>query len=307
MQKGSALITALLITAIAAAVATAIAVHVRVVIRESQLAQNFTQTYRDLQGIQYWGINQITQNGQFSQQNHTVERYPQMMPTMTFHQTQLSGAITDTQALFNINSLNNPAAQAQFIRLLKAVAPDTSDNQVMAIAKAITAWLGISNADSVYLRAHPPYRAAHQMMANISELRLIDGISAKLYFTLLPYLIALPSADNQINIINAPIPILRSLGMNITAGQASTLAACRQQFTALNNLDELKQACITKPGLQIDPNINLITNSRYFIVKGYAQSSDQTMILYSLINRIAKQNEHAVYTSYLIAQSLNTP
>lgn len=39
---------------------------------------------------------------------------------------------------------------------------------------------------SAYLKNNPPYRAPHQNMASVSELRLVNGISVKLYLALLP-------------------------------------------------------------------------------------------------------------------------
>ena len=55
-QTGSALITAILITAIVAAIATIMAVRQRVDIRETQLTVNADKAYLDLQGVQEWAI-----------------------------------------------------------------------------------------------------------------------------------------------------------------------------------------------------------------------------------------------------------
>lgn len=306
-HKGSALIMALLITAIVAAVSTAIAVHLRMIIRESQLAYNFEQAYCDLQGVQYWGKAQVIQNAKLNNEKHTVENYPQSMPNALFHNAQLSGEIDDAQGLFNINALANPAAQTQFIRLLKAVDNTLSDAQAAQITKSISDWINTSNVDTIYLKNNPPYRAAHQSMVSVSELRLISGISPKLYLALLPYVTALPVSDNQINIITAPVPVLRSLGANMTVDQANNLALCRQQYSTLQTIDDLKQACITKPGLQLDPNINLVIASNYFLIKSYAQLSNQNLALFSLIKRnMTTQNNMLKYSANVIWQTLNT-
>ncbi len=307
IPKGSALITALLITAIVATVATAIAVHLRITIRETQLAHQFEQTYLDLQGVQYWGMNQVIQNAKLSQQNHSTELYPQTMPATIFQQTQLSGEIADAQALFNINALTNPTAQAQFTRLLKAIDNHISETQANQIAQAITRWLTPSNADSLYLQKNPPYRVSHQLMVSVSELRLVNGISATVYLALLPYITALPSSANEINIFTAPLPILQSLGINMSSAQANSLAACRQRFANTTGLSDIKQTCLLKAGLQIDPNINLILRSNYFLIKGMAELGGQNLILYTLIKRATLQKATTtVFTAKLISQSLNT-
>lgn len=307
MQKGSALIMALLITAIVAAVATAIAVHLRMVIRESQLVYNFEQAYYVLQGVQYWGKSQLIQNAKLNSEKHVVENYPQTMPNMVFHQVQLSGEIDDAQGLFNINTVAKAAGQAQFARLLKIVDNTLSNVQATQIAKATSDWINTSNVDSIYLNNKPPYRAAHSPMVSISELRLINGVSAKLYVALMPYITALPTSDNQINIMTAPIPVLQSLALTMTADQANNLATCRQQFSNLTSIDDLKQTCITKPGLQLDPNVNLVITSNYFLVKGNAALGDQNLTLYSLIKRnVVTQNNTVKYSANVIWQSLNS-
>jgi len=305
MQKGSALIMALLITAIVATVATAIAVHLRMSIHESQLAYNFEQAYDDLQGVQDWGMAQLIENGKLSAQKHTLESYPQNMPNALFHRAQLNGEIDDAQGLFNINALTNPAAQAQFVRLLKAVDANINNDQATQISKAITDWLNISNSDTIYLKNNPPYRAAHQNMVSVSELRLIDGVSAKLYLALLPYVTVLPIAGNQINIVTAPIPVLRSLGVNITQDQANNFVACRQQYLGAT-ADDLKQNCIAKPGLQFDPQVNIVTTSSYFLIKAFAKLGGQDLALYSLVKRSSDTSNNNTLVGSVVWQSLNT-
>ncbi|MCM5063369.1 general secretion pathway protein GspK, partial [Escherichia coli] len=60
----------------------------------------------------------------------------------------------------------------------------------------------------------PPYLAANQPMQDVSELRLIRGIDARLYRKLLPYVCVLPTSDLSVNVntlLDSQAPLLAAL------------------------------------------------------------------------------------------------
>jgi general secretion pathway protein K len=302
-NKGTALITALLITAIAAMLATTIAVRQRYSIRETSLLLNADQEYTEVQGAIDWAINQLMMGAD----SNKAELFPQNLAPINFNSANVSATLEDELALFNINSLVNPGMQAQFVRLLQAVVPTLSNSQAFSLAQAITNWISPSNADLLYLHLTPPYRASHIPMISISELRLVQGITPQIYTALLPYLTALPSNVNQININDAPMPILRSLADNMTLGQAQSIIDCRINAGGFNIIQNFQTHCINKLNLQLDPAINLVTSSSYFLNKAFIRLQDQQLIVYSLLQRVISiENDKNKTVVNIVWQSKNS-
>src|SRR3989338_2318325 len=123
-SRGSALISALLITAIVAAIATVMAISQRILIRETQLVLNSDRAYLDLQGVNDWAVVTLT-NDKALQNAQLPDSFPKIMPpTNNYQGAKIRGKIIDAQGLFNINSLQSPNNEAYFVYLLEAL-----DNQ----------------------------------------------------------------------------------------------------------------------------------------------------------------------------------
>ena len=274
-QTGSALITAILITAIVAAIATIMAVRQRVDIRETQLTVNADKAYLDLQGVQEWAI--VTLAALKSQTTPLLpSTFPIIMPpTNNFYGAKVYGMITDQQGLFNINSLTSANNQVYLARLLSIVDPALNKDYINTVTEAVTEWLTSSNADDIYLKFKPPYRAAHQPMVSISELRLVAGVTPQIFQALKPYITALPTATNQINLNTAPAPILMMLNSELSYENAKLIIACRQQNIDVN-------ICAKKVGITLSSTLTTLT-SNYFLVSASIKLGSQSLNSYSLL------------------------
>ncbi|MFZ4687902.1 MAG: type II secretion system minor pseudopilin GspK [Polymorphobacter sp.] len=118
--------------------------------------------------------------------------------------------VNDGGNCFNLNSLvigtppnalvSRPIAIEQFIALMALLAvPKTEARRVAASAAD---WIDSDDQpnadgaeDGVYARAPRAYRAANTMMAEVSELRAVNGVTPALYARLRPWLCALPVAE----------------------------------------------------------------------------------------------------------------
>lgn len=267
-NKGSALITALLITAIVAGIATIMAVRQRVDIRETELTTNYDRAYLQLEGIQNWAISTIAKL-KSEKISPKINLFPIMLPNK-------SGIIIDAQGLFNINSLENKNNQIYFERLLAILDPQLKRNQIIGITKSVTEWTTESNADDIYLKLKPPYRASHRNIVSVSELRLILGITPKIYRDIKPYIVALPTDKNNINVVIASIPILMMLYPRLTEENAKILVTCRKE-TNVNS-------CASKISINLS-NKHAIYDSKYYLVRGSVKLGSQnlttTALLYS--------------------------
>ncbi len=254
-QKGTALISALLITAIAAVIATAVIVSLQMLIRESQLIVNSDVMTLDLQGVTDWAEMTILGNSD-------IKKIKSLQ--LRINGTTIRGKISAQQGLFNLNSLVNAGNETRFIHLLQAVLPNESIQHVTVLAKVIQ------------------YRAAHRPFVLINELRAVDGVTAPIYRTLSPYISALPPDHYQIDINAASIPVLGALTDTITPTQARALHACREGHGEFSTVDEFMHACgaITP----LNPS-NITTVEDYYLVEGSAFRNEQQLIMVSLLQK----------------------
>lgn len=81
--------------------------------------------------------------------------------------------------------------------------------------------------DDYYLNLPTPYRAANAPFADISELRLVRGVTPEIYDKLAPYLSVLPVAGD-IDVNSAPVEVLMSLGPFLTRDIAEGIVSRRE-------------------------------------------------------------------------------
>ena len=119
----------------------------------------------------------------------------------------IMGEVRDGQACFNLNAINGGSATAEstlpynanvFKHLLMAVNVDEFD--ASQITDALRDWVdtddelvsSLGAEDSWYQSLRVPYLAANGPLVDVSELRLVRGISASIYRRLQPLVCALP-------------------------------------------------------------------------------------------------------------------
>lgn len=241
-SQGGALISALFITAIAAIIAVALIVQQRLLIHEGGLIISSDQSYLNLQSLQIVAENEVIKYA--SQWTNTKNPPAQFIPLETtlpkikLNNMVLTGTLDDEQGKFNIDELVYTANQPQFVALLKAVVQGISQQIATNIAQAITIWMTNNSQDPYYLSLNPAYRAPETEMANISELRLVNGVTPQIFSALEPYITALPIAppasqqaqnpnvETTNNVTNEPVnPAAPANPANPTAPTNPTAAA----------------------------------------------------------------------------------
>jgi general secretion pathway protein K len=281
-QQGTALISALFIVMIVSMLATAIAVRLAVSIHQTQLLLDTDRNILNLIANETRAKDYI----KTTLQQNLTETFPLTLPAQTFNNARIESVLLGEDGLFNLNSLVNKNTHLQFIRLLHLTSPQLSATQAQKITQMINDWITASNADEIYLRQNPPYRAAHRSMADVSELRLIDGIDEKLYQQLLPFVSALPTGDNKININAAPATLIATLTDGMSIEQASTIVACIRDHHGFNDLQEFANSCVTRLGLNLDSSI-LATRSKYLRLNTVISTSSQKIHASSLFRRMS--------------------
>ncbi len=310
-HKGSALISALFITAVAAMLATALAVSQRFLIHEEQMITRSDQLYLQLQGEQAKASEAIInyQMQWSGMQNPNASFMPlktELVETQT-DGVSLSGVIDQTQGKYNINNLVYSSNQLGFVALLQTVVPAISKETAFNIAKSITAWETTGSQDPYYLSLNPAYRSSKNEMVNISELRLVAGITPEIYSAIAPFITALPvpkplssttttqqTAQSfvgmSVNINSASAVTLLAVNPTLTLSQAQTLIACRNRYAGFMQLSQFISACVQTNGIASLEGV--ITQDQYFQVKTQAEQGDQVVSLNSLmVTRVGKDNK----------------
>ena len=238
--RGVALITALLISALAGAVATNLAWDNALDARRTMVLLYRDQAVQVAVGAEGWVRTILKDDLAGSTNDHLDEIWATEIPALPIDseavQGQIWGSIEDLQGRFNVNNLVEPdgtideAAFEQFERLLTALGLDTR------LAAATADWLDSDQQETIpdgaedplYSSMTPAYRTADQSISNVTELAAVDGMDPVSFEILLPHVIALPGRT-AVNVNTATIPVLQSLGPNITLGDAEGLVSARAE------------------------------------------------------------------------------
>lgn len=299
-QRGAAIIVALFVTSLAVMVSVAMIIRLQIDLRNTELLLHTAEARNDAQGSIAWALDQLNNDWKQKNPNAPVDRTPIKSAVNKLNQAEISSTIYDPQGRFNINNLTESQWQEDFTLLITLVDPTVDLDTAQAITLAVVDWISPVNKnpefENVYSKCHPPYRAAHQLMASVSELRLVKGMTASLYNALAPHVIALPKVT-KINVNNATIPVLLSLSKTLSLSSAKHIVdeRNRKPFTTVQAF--LSNDLVKKNAI---PQEKITVLSDYFLVKTNVNLGQQKLQLYTLLQRVidnAKPQEIVVWQS----------
>ena len=234
--KGVALLTALLITALLATLAITLKWNNALDIRRTVVMLNRDQAIQVALGAESWVQNILRDDlADSGETDHLGEIWAGDLPALPIDGGEIFGSIEDLQGRFNVNNLIgadgdiDPAALKQFQDLLIALQLDPRFAAIAAdwIDGDDQASFPDGAEDAIYTGFTPPYRAANQLLSNVTELGAIEGMDKASFDILLPHITALPR-HTEINVNTATGPVLQSLGENISIGDVEALLAERE-------------------------------------------------------------------------------
>lgn len=294
-HSGSAIVVALFIVALVAIAATAMMTRMQQDVRRTELILNATQANLYAEGSIDWAVDQLINDWKLQQQQQIIDKTPIKSPTKKMGNATIDSIIYDAQGYFNLNNLTDTNNREAFSRLIKTVMPKMSQNDIQNITLAIASWINSSGTanqfDDYYTKQTPSYHSSHRLMTSISELRLIKDITPSLYAALAPYVIALPATSTTININNAAAPVLMSLSPTLTIASAKALTQMTQQTPFATTQNFLASDIVKNNPF---PENKIATISQYFLVKTNVNIGDQYIILYTLMQRDAKNSQATV-------------
>lgn len=209
-EQGMALLMVLVLVAVMSALAVGILEDVRFAVRRTANAQSVGQARWYALGAEGLARAQLARLAKLDPErttlrgdwNDKVFRFP-------IENGTLQGRVMDGTGCFNLNSVVQGQGEQLQARVLGgaqfqalAVALGAPQREAELLAAALTDWIDSDVVrerggaeDEAYARGSKPYRTAGALMAEVSELRAVRGVTPELYARLRPLLCALPTAD----------------------------------------------------------------------------------------------------------------
>jgi len=316
-QTGVALIVVLLIVALVSMIATDLTGRLQYEIRRSANVFDHQQAQHYALGAEKFAIAVLQYDIKGSPERDDLAQ-PWATQGLYFpvEGGDLTGVITDANRCFNINSLvadkkdlgfvgdKESIAYQSFQRLLTLLAlpiglSDSlvdwldSDEQVMSMEGA---------EDLDYELLEPPYRAANNLMVDVSELRLVKGYTTDVMTRLRPYVCALPEAGYlqlNINTIDSDKPELLSMMIkDLPVSTAATVLAERAQsgyddlasFWQLEALAAIEVDGGAKSVLQLD--------SDYYVLRSKARIGRGHEGLTTLFKQVSEEKVQIIWRRF---------
>jgi general secretion pathway protein K len=302
-QRGAiAIITALAIVAMASVAAVAMTHTLQLSIRRTSNILVTDQGILYSLGSEAWSRGMLIrdlQDKDHKKYDGLDEDWAEVLTPKDVEGGKVAAKTIDLQARFNLNNLylakeasqeEKESAELQlalFQRLLSALDLDES------IAQATADWLDENidplfpdgAEDNTYLGADQPYRTANHRMVNVTELRLVQGVTAEVYEKLIPYITVLPEST-PININTADPIVISALHADLNQGSAEQLIDDREE----NPFKETQAFIEAMKGLLEENKVNseeigpvISVTSRFYQLETEVRMENDRQMLRSLL------------------------
>jgi len=278
-QNGVALVVVLLVVALVSIIATDLTGRLQREIRRSANLFDHQQAQYYVLGIENFAVAIIQNDIKANPERDSLdESWATKRLYFPVEGGDLSGAIIDVNRCFNLNSLVSKQADSSYVADKESIAYQSYQRLVdllglpTSLVEPLVDWLdsddqtiGIDGAeDREYEILTPAYRAANNLIVDVSELRLIQGYGDEVVKKLLPYVCALPEAGYfqlNINTIDVDKPeLLSMLIKDLAIHDAARLLAERVQsgyddlasFWQSSTLAEIEVTEEVKSVIQLD-------------------------------------------------------
>jgi general secretion pathway protein K len=281
-QRGTAIITALLVVSLVAVATVAMITRLQSDMRRTELLLNSEQAYLYAQGSVAWAIDQLNNNWIQKKPDQLIDAIPIVSGANQMQGFTIQSTILDAQANFNLNNVSNEDYAGVFGQLLKSIAPGMPPATIASLNDALQDWTmptaANNDMNNYYISLKPAYRSPHHVMTSASELRLLKGMTPQLYTQLLPLVTALPIVT-AINVNTASAEVLNGLGQNLNGAAVVSL---RRQAPFTNIAKFLDSPAVKSSGVNAN---SVCVASSYFLVKTVVSIGQQQTILYTLLAR----------------------
>jgi general secretion pathway protein K len=289
-QRGVALITAILITALVSSVALNLAWDNALDLRRTMTLLYRDQAVQVAMGAESWVQSILGDDLAETETDHLGEIWASELPGLPVQsdvvQGELFGVIEDLQGRFNINNLVDQngeideLALEQFRRLLLVLELDPR------IAGIAADWIDANQEagfpdgaeDAIYTGFIPAYRTPNLPITHATELAALEGMDKESFDILAPHIVALPGRTG-INVNTATAAVLQSLDENLTASDVESLISEREN----GGFADLQNTFSTLVAPEVLPQLEETTS--YFQLRLVVQIATVRIIYFSTLQR----------------------
>tara|TARA_Y100000385_G_scaffold239497_1_gene254940 strand:- start:108 stop:965 length:858 start_codon:yes stop_codon:yes gene_type:complete len=189
------------------------------------------------------------------------------------------------------------ATQKLLIRLLQALeGVPLSLDEAMTLTEAISDFIDRDanrrqNGAEVdeYRYADFPYLPANRALASVSELRSVRGMTPEIYEALAPLVTVWPERNTRLNILTAPLPVLRTLNADDQWAPLSVIDAERLVERRLEGgiakVEDLLTGPILegRPSAELEPLLDI--RSDWFLLDASVELLDRQRHLFTVLHR----------------------
>ena len=319
-QKGVALIVVLLLLAIMATIAAQMSERLFIQFHRAENQINHQQAYWYSIGVEALakaGIEEAYKDGDtinLSQMWATEET------TYPLDYGEALGSVRDKQACFNLNALSNIEPQTDpsqrpflvkvWINLLESVDVENYLAEVIADSSwefmdeddVVRSATGVE--DSTYQSFKPAYLAPNGWIADVSELRAINGVTAEVFKAVSPFVCAIPSANWYLN-VNTIQPeqakiLVALFSPNLSDSDAQEVLENRP-FDGWDSVDDfLAESEISQVDEKIkqEAKVYLSVDSQFFELDAQVLVEDSRVRVRSLLHSSDKKVVNVVRRQY---------
>ena len=304
-QAGVALISAVLVVALTSIAAVAMTHTMQLSTHRTSNVLMADQRYLYTLGSEAWARGQLIRDMDKEDTYDALnEDWAKELPLTLVEQGQVQARTSDLQGRFNLNNLyrrdsieSETEAQDEtqlqlevFQRLLTLLELDPG------IAQATYDWLDQDAQplfpdgaeDNEYLGLMNPYRTANNLIADISELRLVKGVTTEIYEQLKPYITALPE-NTPVNVNTASDLLLRAIFQTLDDSSVEALLSDRDEnpFKDTHAFIEAVQKLLSEDDRLNITNLEplLSVSSNYFQLETTVRMDNVDQTLISLLQR----------------------
>ena len=289
-QRGVALITAILITALVSSVALSLSWDNALDMRRTMTLLYRDQAVQVAMGAENWVQSILRDDLAETDTDHLGEIWASELPGLPVQsdvvQGELFGRIEDLQGRFNVNNLVDQNGEVdelaleQFRRLLIALELDPRFAGIAAdwIDANLEAGFPDGAEDAIYTGLVPAYRTPNLPITHATELAGLEGMDKASFDILAPHIVALPGRTG-INVNTATPAVLQSLGENLTASDVESLVAEREN----GGFADVQNTFSTLVEPEILPQLEETTS--YFQLSLVVQIATVRIIYYSTLQR----------------------
>lgn len=328
-QEGIALITAVFVITLAVIIATSLVTTQSIAISRTGNLLQREQALWYSTGVENWAAQILVQDREDGEVDSLDEIWAFPVDYLPIDGGFVSGQLTDQHGRFNLNDLAvqsaGEAEQAaeQLQKLIELViepepVPVTfnSDGEAepveeqeriedvdpIALTQVIADWIDAdidpripSGAeDDFYLGLEIPYRTANQPMASVSELRLVSGMTPKLFKALAPLVATLP-VGTQVNVNTADVKVLAAMIPQMTVQEAAELVSSREDEPFESVEDFMQHDAMA--GREVD-DTRFTVSSEFFLLSSQATVGKSSVTQYSLLHRASGGTVSVIGHSY---------